>query len=144
MNHCHNSVFEFEIPGFRQQFPVWSLKRTWGVFGEDVGSKADLLLPAKSAFPPSLAVRCCRQAPKEGFTALLDRHTQALSTAKMLKLRIAVMKRVIVRVVHLIGLSGKWSEAFIHYQCLRKWFVRVSYEEGLSSLKSGGARFSVK
>ena len=43
--------------------------------GEDVGSKADLLLPAKSAFPPSLAVRCCRQVPKEGSTALLDRYT---------------------------------------------------------------------
>ena len=48
-----------------------------------------LMLPAKSAFPPSLPVRCCRQAPKGGFTALLDRYTPGPKHSKMLKLRIA-------------------------------------------------------
>ena len=59
------------------------------MFGEDVGSKADLLLSAKSAFPPSLAVRCCRQAPRDGLRRSSTDTPQALNTAKMLKLGIA-------------------------------------------------------
>ncbi|QCW84849.1 hypothetical protein EQU24_13810 [Methylotuvimicrobium buryatense] len=36
--------------------------------------RLQIFAPAKSAFTPSLALSCC-QAPMDGFTAFLDRHT---------------------------------------------------------------------
>ena len=61
------------------------------MFGEDVGSKADLLLPAKSAFPPSLDGQMLPSSPPGmGLRHPSTDTAQALNTAKILKLGIAV------------------------------------------------------
>jgi hypothetical protein len=38
-----------------------------------MSAAGQIFAPAKSAFTPFLAFDCCRQAPMEGFTAVLDR-----------------------------------------------------------------------
>ena len=55
-----------------QQFPVWSLKKAWGVFGEDVGSKEAAVKP-----PWMGSRRSSTDTP------------HALNTAQILKLGIA-------------------------------------------------------
>ncbi|PKM35554.1 MAG: hypothetical protein CVV06_15660 [Gammaproteobacteria bacterium HGW-Gammaproteobacteria-10] len=51
--------------------------KVWGVASEDVGA-GQIFAPAKSAFTPSMAFDCCRQAPMDGSTAVLNRHISYL------------------------------------------------------------------
>ncbi|QCW82400.1 hypothetical protein EQU24_09220 [Methylotuvimicrobium buryatense] len=43
-----------------------------------MSAAGQIFAPAKSAFTPSLAFERCRQAPMDGFTAVLDRHIPCL------------------------------------------------------------------